>query len=183
MRTVPKPLLAASTVTVVAFLVFAVWLVARSKPAGAPSETGAAASSTVKQEQTKKPLVFTFKDDTVAPLDSDTRPDTWTFYVDNQFIGATLLSPGAPGKTAPPSFDQWVKGLGGEIALGDVKIPVKSVTISGYKAIAFSSADPERKAANLIVEVQGHVLWLQSQTDQKALEDFLTKIDKIEKTS
>ncbi len=137
-----------------------------------------AASTTEKIVGTKKPkLRFTFTDVAIAPLADDEREETYTFYIRNQFIGIREMQP--EKEAGQKSFATWVDGLNGSIRMGQNTVPIKRITVAGYEAIAFETTEGDVRAANIITEVSGHVLLLQSQTTQEVLEEFLSKIDTV----
>jgi hypothetical protein len=119
-------------------------------------------------------LQFTFTDVAIVPLPEDERENTYTFYIRNQFIGVREMRP--ENAAQQKSFSAWADGLKGSIRIGEKTVPITRVTIAGYDALTFETTEGDARAANVIAEVDGHILLLQSQTNQQVLEEFLGKI-------
>ncbi len=132
-------------------------------------QAAAAASSTVQED-----LVFNFKDPKIVERIEDDRSRSYSFLFDKQTIGVLLLSPS--GKNGPENFEKWSAGIKDTLALDGENVPVTHQKISGREALTFEIDKGAEKSWNIMVEVDGRVLWLQSRTGREVLAKFLENL-------
>lgn len=129
----------------------------------------AAASSTVQEIP-----VFNFKDSKIVERIEDNRSRSYSFLFDKQTIGVLLLSPS--GKNGPENFEKWSAGIKDTLALDGENVPVTHQKISGREALTFEINKGAEKSWNIMTEVDGQVLWLQSRTGREVLAKFLENL-------
>lgn len=148
-----------------------------SEPAVADSVQAVAA--TEEPQAGKTALEFTFLDPAIVPV-PDERPNSYSFRIQDQNVGVIALTPGGEGGEAPSSFAEWFAGIGETIEMSGQKVPVQRLRVADRDALAFTLQTESDVAENLMVEIDGRVLWLQTRAARDYLTRFVEKVAKIE---
>lgn len=151
---------------------------ATSTPAAAAD--GTAASGTAPNPDGLGGLKFAFDDPAIVEI-PDTRPNSYSFKIQDQTIGVIALTPGGDGSKAPGSFAEWYSGIGDTVDMGGQQVPVLKKKVADRDVLEFQLQRDNEVAENLMVEIDGQVLWLQGRASRDYIERFVEKVSRVDR--